>query len=364
MKRFEIHQLISGFLLTTFIFLSSPIVANADTFDEPLKENTKFTALNEDYLSPTHYETININGIDVDLSKTFVNRDDALTTFKQLYSEEINFIKTTFNLQELSLDNYAVYYTTFQSLNDLVDVNTIPTKLNENIFQILKFFDIFENDEANGEIKNLNSKLISQNLNSNDTLSEANSILNSINLLLPYDAPNVAPPSIQPAAFIGLNVDNAINYAINYAYTPNYNYKYFSDNDCTNFVSQILSYGGIPQNSSWYYNSSLSYATNWVNANAFARYWGVKYNSTDHYTFSSFIDRGDVIVADWGDGVWDHAGFVTAADSYAATYNGKYYYDYKVAQHSTNYHAWTSTSENGWENIENNSGAMYGVLRK
>jgi hypothetical protein len=37
----------------------------------------------------------------------------------------------------------------------------------------------------------------------------------------------------------------------------------------------------------------------------------------------------------------------------AGTYNGSTYYDYKVAQHTNNYHAWTSSSTNGWETLTN-----------
>ncbi|WP_349393421.1 amidase domain-containing protein, partial [Clostridium perfringens] len=321
--------------------------------------------INENYLSPTQYETLNINGIDINLSKTFVDREDALNNFKNIYSEELEFIKSTLNLEELSLSNYEVYYTTLKSLNDYVNINTVPAKLNKNISELLKFFDIFENNEINQQIKDLNSKLITQNVSSRTISPESNKILNSIDSLLPYDSPSVAPISIQPMAFIGLSVDNAINYATKYATSPNSSFKYFNGNDCTNFVSQILTYGGIPRTSSWYYRTASDYATNWVNANSFARYWGVKYNSTSHYTFSSFIDKGDVIVLDYGDGTWDHVGFVTAADSYSATYSGKTYYDYKVAQHSSNYHAWTSSSTNGWETVENPyAGVKYGVLRK
>ncbi len=365
MKRIKIQALLlSGLLLSSFIFLSNTSLVNAESINK-INENSEITLINENYLSPTQYETLNINGIDINLSKTFVDREDALNNFKNIYSEELEFIKSTLNLEELSLSNYEVYYTTLKSLNDYVNINTVPAKLNKNISELLKFFDIFENNEINQQIKDLNSKLITQNVSSRTISPESNKILNSIDSLLPYDSPSVAPISIQPMAFIGLSVDNAINYATKYATSPNSSFKYFNGNDCTNFVSQILTYGGIPRTSSWYYRTASDYATNWVNANSFARYWGVKYNSTSHYTFSSFIDKGDVIVLDYGDGTWDHVGFVTAADSYSATYSGKTYYDYKVAQHSSNYHAWTSSSTNGWETVENPyAGVKYGVLRK
>lgn len=36
-------------------------------------------------------------------------------------------------------------------------------------------------------------------------------------------------------------------------------------------------------------------------------------------------------------------------DSYKATYNGRVYYDFKVAQHTTDYHLWVSNNSNNWE---------------
>lgn len=55
--------------------------------------------------------------------------------------------------------------------------------------------------------------------------------------------------------------------------------------------------------------------------------------------------------------------FVTDKKTTQSTYNGKKYYDYKVAQHTSNYHAWTSSSTNGWENLEDN-GYTYGIIRR
>jgi hypothetical protein len=81
---------------------------------------------------------------------------------------------------------------------------------------------------------------------------------------------------------------------------------------------------------------------------------GVGYTTTNHSTFSGNLQAADFIAYDRDrDGDWNHIGFVTSVDSSAGTYNGSTYYDYKVAQHTNNYHAWTSSSTNGWETLTN-----------
>lgn len=89
-------------------------------------------------------------------------------------------------------------------------------------------------------------------------------------------------------------------------------------------------------------------------------YMGVGYTTTSNASFSSNIQNGDFIVADYeNDGDWNHMGFVT--DKKSSKTNG--YYDYKVAQHTSNYHAWTSSDTNGWENI-GTDGGKYGRVRR
>ena len=91
---------------------------------------------------------------------------------------------------------------------------------------------------------------------------------------------------------------------------------------------------------------------------------GIGYKTTSHYNFSANIQKGDFIAIDEdNNGQADHMGFVVARDSYSDNYSGKTYYDYKVAQHTNNYCAWTSSSANGWENAENNGQTYFRVRR-
>jgi len=88
---------------------------------------------------------------------------------------------------------------------------------------------------------------------------------------------------------------------------------------------------------------------------------GVGYTTKSHYNFAANIQKYDFIAFDRAnDGSWDHIGYVTADDNYIGSYG---YYDYKVAQHSTNYHAWASSSTNNWDTLES-YGALYGRVRR
>ena len=69
----------------------------------------------------------------------------------------------------------------------------------------------------------------------------------------------------------------------------------------------------------------------------------------------------DIITYDTnGIGSWDHIGYVTDRKTTEANHGGKTYVNYKVAQHSTNYHKWAS--DTGWPNRA--TGTVYGRVRR
>lgn len=78
------------------------------------------------------------------------------------------------------------------------------------------------------------------------------------------------------------------------------------------------------------------------------------YSTTNHSNFKTNISKGSFIVADFdNDGDWDHCGFVSDKKSD----------DYKVAQHTSNYNEWVSSSKNNWDNI-GSDGGKYARIRK
>lgn len=87
---------------------------------------------------------------------------------------------------------------------------------------------------------------------------------------------------------------------------------------------------------------------------------GVVFTTKNHKNFSTNIHKGSIIASDNdNDGDWDHIGFVTAVDNHIGSYG---YRDYKVAQHTNNYHLWTSDSDNKWEKVAA-KGGKYARIR-
>lgn len=94
----------------------------------------------------------------------------------------------------------------------------------------------------------------------------------------------------------------AKKYAEEYALTPNPAYPYYSDNDCTNFISQALRAGGLKylgtkwnDYNSWFCNTTKSNVTSlkkvsltWRSARYFRKHWG---NENDIGENRSFIYR-------------------------------------------------------------------------
>lgn len=63
--------------------------------------------------------------------------------------------------------------------------------------------------------------------------------------------------------------------------------------------------------------------------------------------FQNKVSKGKFIAYDSeADGKWNHVAFVTAIGSQKSNYR-----DFKIAQHTKNYHAWVSSDTNGWENV-------------
>jgi len=82
------------------------------------------------------------------------------------------------------------------------------------------------------------------------------------------------------------------------------------------------------------------------------------YTTHSNYYFSAYLKAGDFIALDMTkDGSWDHCAFIVSSDNYLT--NG--YYDYLVAQHTSDYLAWATDDTNSWETYDGNS--TYAVIR-
>jgi Putative amidase domain len=119
------------------------------------------------------------------------------------------------------------------------------------------------------------------------------------------------------------NREQAVAYANTYWNSYNPAYRYFSTNDCTNFISQCLHAGGYPMVGGdhrgrgwWYRNNQWSYS--WAVANSF--YWFLR-SRAQSVSRVEDLQIGDVICYDFeGDGKWNHNTIVTYKDENGQAY--------------------------------------------
>lgn len=266
----------------------------------------------------------------------FKDIDAAFNSIKEIEAKLIDQLSSTYNLESLS-------YTNWKDYKNALDYEIYVNNMTEDIHttRLNTFFDVCDNQDRNTEIKKIyDSKSYS---------------MSELAILLPYTSPYYIEysetPSISPYA--SFNVANAVSYASQYAYSYNYSYQVWLNGDCTNFASQIARAGGIPNrgnvNTGWYYGGVDKNSPAWRIADSFVKYWKVSYSTTNFNNFSKNVSKGKFIAYDSNsDGKWNHVAFVTATKS-GTTSAG--YRDFKVAQHTKNYHAWVSSDTNGWESV-------------
>jgi len=124
------------------------------------------------------------------------------------------------------------------------------------------------------------------------------------------------------------NRNNAVSYANSWATSPNSAFKnyIYDGGDCTNFVSQCVYAGGLPETSSWYYYGSKNVSASWIMAQSFRDYYKNKVydntvltNSIAQVTWASSLYSklwpGDVIQYSHANGTMLHSQIITGYDS-------------------------------------------------
>lgn len=260
----------------------------------------------------------------------FSDNEEAFKTINSLEHDLISILSTNYNLDNLEKSNWLDYK---NALENEISLNHISESFHTQ--RLLTFFNVCDNCDLNNEIRQI--------------VKTDNYSMDELAVLMPYTSPYYK--EYERKATINtcttMNVTNAINYADKWASSYNYSYACFINGDCTNFASQIARAGGISNRSNWYYNSTQSYSTSWVRADTFVKTWKVAYSTTSFKTFSNKVSKGKFIAYDSeADGKWNHVAFVTAIGSQKSNYR-----DFKIAQHTKNYHAWVSSDTNGWENV-------------
>jgi hypothetical protein len=151
----------------------------------------------------------------------------------------------------------------------------------------------------------------------------------------------------------GYNRGAAVGYAYRYALKPNPAFRYFplanTGGDCSNFLSQCLSAGGIPMNSQWWYKKGNPSTTNddtwsqtWTIAHSL--YWYLKSNAQSgaygpkgfETTDKQSLQSGDFVYFEDNRGIMFHSAIITSISGTQIL----------VAQHS--YEALNIPYQNSW----------------
>ena len=320
-------------------------------------------------------KTVKLKGITNKMLIEFKSQDDALNKVKRKCADLIGKLQQQYGLAELSEANWKEYY---GYLHAVLDDKNSKFNINEDDYEyrlLRSFFDIYENKYQNDIVDKLALKDFSTRIMID---GEYRSVDEVIAENLPYESEfslEYFKKYNLSESRANVNISAAISYAKTYANKPNQpSYHYFWTGDCTNFVSQVLEAGGVKQvvtnneASGWWHEriydphswiGKHKHSISWISANSFVHYMGVVFKTTNHKKFSTNINKGTIIAEDWGnDGHWDHIGFVTAVDNHIGNYG---YRDYKVAQHTNNYHLWTSSPYNHWESV-GTDGGKYGRI--
>lgn len=327
-------------------------------------------------------EAIVVDGKEYLMYCTFDEPEVAVENFRVELEDFIDLLQTIYALPDFSPSTAEAYYCASMQLLDDPQQPAWYSECCEEYRKMRIFYDTFENVESNNEIK----RALATNKSVSANASE-NTMNLDVALLLPYneyvaylDDHSLTLRDVQEHVEInalGFDMASGILYATAHATSPNkQEYGYFSlRGDCTNFASQILEKGGVAQVvyssklSGWWHKTSLNqygvknhtYSNSWIGADTFARYMGVGYTTKSNYLFSANISAGDFVATDDNnDGSWGHIGFITGKRVYDSSLG---YTDYRVAQHSSDYHKWASESGNGWSQV-GADGGVYARVRR
>lgn len=295
------------------------------------------------------------------LYPTFSSQTDAMRNAKEVLSPVLEEMQELYSMPAFSNITWKQYLGYLPDYEDYVYGNKAKEEMVSTLYS---FIDIYENVESN--------EFIMERI---DLLNEAgnmsfdrDSAIKEVLLSLPMDSCEAiidtgleirSEPDAQINAY---STTKAVNYATIYATEANQNYYYYSGADCTNFTSQIKYVGGTPMEYSandseyvgWWAKTNIYGAKvcsrKWKLASLFANYFGVSYRVKSFKTFSDKVVKGSYIGYDKeNDGDCNNMGFVTATSTNLKKTNGVTYYDFKIAQHTGDYHRWVSHANNHWE---------------
>ena len=298
---------------------SEKTVSNSEDFSDKVK--TYSTLVNEDGKEIGFYP-------EVKLSKT-----ELLDSYRYAYQ----YVSKQANMNGISNDIDDVEFQQFAKMYALVE--TANQALNEELKEFSYIMDLYENKQKNEEIKT--------KLKEKDRYEE----------IIPLMPTTETPTSPVPDTLFkepkkvsnGYNATQAVTYVKEWwNKTNNTGYPYYAEyykqditnnayndldenmegqsstrrgwSDCTNFVSQCISAGGMKyrktgillphrQSSNWYYEDKKPSHT-WGGANNFYLHWKERAGIAEN---SSVLNLGDVLSIDFTqDGDIDHTAIITS----------------------------------------------------
>ena len=365
-------------ILSVFVtVIASPKVyaTNKDTPTIRVFKNDEYEVVYSDYCNSETLKdmgkinkknAIEVNGEINPLACTFENGGEALSNLKKKIPEYLAIISKTNSLVEINSKNWRQYWDGMFNVGEKYE--NIYTDGHPDYMLLFAFLDMYAGYERNEKIINYVSNKSNAQLKKEDVFLE-------LSILFPYYAPiSVEAQEIRKANAAKIpphtfNLTAANAYAIKWSPKGKYNYPTYltQSSDCVNFASQIAYAGGVPMTSTWKHKAIIpgtlyEVTSAWIWAQDFMAYMTVDSATNIFLSFTKNIRAGDFIAYDSNrNGYWDHVGYVTQRDSTSATYYGKTYYDFKVAQHDGNYHLWASSKDNKWD--DQPSGTIYAYAR-
>ncbi len=312
----------------------------------------------------THIENFVFNNEVYEMLKEFINPNDAIQRFVIDHYSVFELLKNDINIP-FNLANIGNFRDALLNYN-------FSNGIQNEIQTIVEFIDIAENTIYNNEIREyINNGSINENINTiiiNLPYTEAVKLQINNSILFKTSRSILAVR----------NISAGVSYAQTYAIYNNSINKYynFGGTDCTNFTSQILEAMGVVQvtsptddvNVGWWHKVKTylnpytyqneythTHSASFIRVSSFILKFGLYASYTDFKIFSQNVKVGDIIILDSNnDNSWDHVGFVTAISTTLGTYTdedgkSRSYYNFKVAQHSNNYHLQVNDNNNDWE---------------
>lgn len=157
-----------------------------------------------------------------------------------------------------------------QDYNDTIKDNNYNSSLIQDNSSVVSN----NNKILDEKISEVNSKLS----NISESVKDYNNMMDQSKKVF-IDGSEKANPS-----YTGTNRNAIAIYAYNYAYNYNPHYTYISGADCTNFASQAIHNGGVPENNYW-----KPYTSDWVNVEGL-----YSYMTSNGYSCDGSISIGDI----------------------------------------------------------------------